>query len=82
MNSTFEQLAQRMLDRLPNKIKIKIGKTLPYMLVAGNIEKEFYYQDQLLETIIEVLTEMDEQLESEEYIKKLYQTNNDREKEI
>jgi hypothetical protein len=51
------------------------------MLVAGNIEKEFYYQDELLESVVAVLVEMDEQLESEEYLKQVINNCNG-EKEI
>ena len=81
MSLTFEQLAQVILNRLPEKIKLEKGRKKPYMLVAGTIEKEFYFQDELLETTIAILTEMDEQLESKEYLKKVM-SSDEREKEI
>ena len=77
MSLTFEQLAQQMLNRLPEKITLATGKKKPYMLVAGTIEKEFYYQDELLETTVAMLVEMDEQLESEEYLKKIMSNCNE-----
>ena len=77
MSLTFEQLAQQMLNRLTEKITLTTGRKKPYMLVAGTIEKEFYYQDELLETTVAILVEMEEQLESEEYLKKVMSNCNE-----